>query len=149
VHATQFAQHAFRSAEVMASHPVIGPVYRASTELSLPHFGSTLLLTAPDSDAARVAVTFGDRSFHLGLAQLCLGMVAALGAAQIDSVLEFRDRFGIADPAAAEAAARGLERIASSRDRCSMTTEEVDGQPRFVISNWRRNPGGAPQRILL
>src|SRR6185437_15529836 len=41
VHATEFRLHAFRSAEVLAAEPVLGEVYRAATELSLPHFGAT------------------------------------------------------------------------------------------------------------
>jgi hypothetical protein len=148
-HAVEFAQHAFRSAEIMAAHEVIGPAYRSATELSLPHFGTTLLLAASESDASRIAVTFGDRDFHLGLAELSLGLIAALGAAQIDATLEFGARFGVSDPASATDAADKLRAVAARKDRCSMAADEIEGRARFVISNWRRNQGGAFQRILL
>jgi hypothetical protein len=148
-HALEYAQHAFRSAEIMAAHPVIGHVYRAATELSLPHFASTLLLAGSESDPTRTSVTFGDRDFHLGLAELCLGMAESLGAAQLRAVIEFAETFGVTDVSVAQAHAASLEAIASRKDRCSISMQDIDGQPRFVITNWRRNPGGATQRILL
>src|SRR5690606_7605448 len=42
-HATGYDLHPFRAAEVLAEHPVLGPVYRAASDLSMPHFGTTLL----------------------------------------------------------------------------------------------------------
>ena len=38
-HATQFRLHAFRAAEILAAHDILGPLYREATDLSLSHFG--------------------------------------------------------------------------------------------------------------
>ena len=73
-HATEIQLHAFRSAETMASHPVLGPVYRIVTDLSLPHFGATLLVAGSESDPSRIAATFADRDFHMGWAELSLSL---------------------------------------------------------------------------
>lgn len=148
-HATSIELHAFRSAETMAVHAVLGPVYRIATDLSLPHFGSTLLSAAPDSDATRVAVTFGDRDFHVGWAELSLGLLMQLGQAQLDALIEFADVLGIADTATVHTLSQRLERAGQRPGRCAVSIVEISGSPRYLISNWRRNPSGAPLKILL
>ena len=88
-HATEFRLHPFRAAEVLAAHDILGPVYRTTMDLSLSHFGSTLLVAGNESAPDRVLMTFGDRDFHLGLAELGLGWLLELGMAQVDALAEF------------------------------------------------------------
>jgi hypothetical protein len=147
-HATEFRLHAFRSAESLARHPTLGEIYRAASDLALPHFGATALLTAAESDATRVAATFGDRDFHLGLAELVLGWLLGLGAAHWELFGEQRAGF----PPAPEGVSAWLERAQRAlerRDRCRFERIERDGISRILISNWRREPRAVPRRMLL
>lgn len=148
-HATEFRLHAFRSAETMAAHPILGPVYRAATDLSLPHFGATLLVVGSESDPSRIAATFADRDFHMGWAELSLSLLLQLGVAQLESLAEHAATFGVQDVDAVRTMAAKLQSAANRRDRCSIAITEVDGHQRYLISNWRRNPGGAPTKVLL
>jgi hypothetical protein len=148
-HATEFRLHAFRAAEVLAVHELLGPLYRASTALSLPHFGATLLLAGSESTPERVLMTFGDRDFHLGLAELCLGWLLSLGVAQLEAVAEVPGVFASPDPAAAASWATQARATLAGASRCRMDGVEVDGAPRHLLQNWRRVPGGAPKRVLL
>ena len=78
-HATRFRLHPYRAAEVLAAHELLGPAYRASMDLSMPHFGATLAVAGGDSNAERIAVTFGDRDYHHGFAELVLGWLLDCG----------------------------------------------------------------------
>jgi hypothetical protein len=40
-------------------------------------------------------------------------------------------------------------RVIDRRDRCRLEEVEVDGEPRTIIVNWRREPRAAPKRVLL
>ncbi|MEO6397987.1 MAG: hypothetical protein ABIP13_05930 [Tepidiformaceae bacterium] len=148
-HATELQLHAFRAAEVLAAHAILGPIYRASTDLSLPHFGSTLLLAGSDSDPERVLITFGDRDFHLGLAQVVSGWLLLLGVAQLEAALEFATVFAIPESQAVAAFCADARSVAADPDRCRVEVIERDGEKRYLIHNWRRAAGGAPKRILL
>ena len=149
-HATEFRLHPFRSAEVLAGHEVLGRVYRGATDLALPHFGSTLLLAGSESDPNRVAVTFGDRDFHVGLAEIALGWLLELSAAQLTAVAEASEllpaqSFGPAVSAFAAGASQAVNR----HDRCRIEAIDVDGLPRVIVQNFRRTPSSAPGRVLL
>ncbi|MCK9519424.1 MAG: hypothetical protein M0R74_10455 [Dehalococcoidia bacterium] len=149
LHAAEFRLHSFRAAEVLAAHPDLGALYRAATDLSLPHFGSTLLLAAAESSPDRVLMTFGDRDFHLGLAELALGWLALLSAVQLESVLESGTVFALpdgADPGSFIADARTL---ITAPGRCGVEPVEHEGMSRYLVQNWRRQPGAAPKRIVL
>lgn len=147
--ADEFVLHPFRAAEVLAADPVLGPIYRTATDLSLSHFGARLLLTAADSSPGKVAVTFGDRDFHLGLAEIVLGWLLAMGSAMASTLEANADVFASADEQEStrlrEAAARALGR----NDRCGIETRETPEGMRYLVSGWRRVPGGAPRRIVL
>lgn len=147
-HATEFRLHAFRSAETLAAHATLGPIYRMATDLALPHFGATVLLAASESDPSKVAMTFGDRDFHLGLAELTLGWLELLGAAQLEDIAAAGESFAV-DAAAAGALAARLRTAAARSDRCAIELADVAGTQRSIVRNWRRAPGGAPKRILL
>jgi len=148
-HATRYRLHSFRSAETLAAHPVLGPVYRASTDLSLSHFGATLMLTGNDSSSDRIAITFGDRDFHLGLAEIEIGWLLALGVVQLDTLLECRGVFCVEAPALlAELRARVAAREADS-NRCRIEPLDAPGDKRYLVQNWRRSPGAAAKRLVL
>lgn len=148
-HATEYRLHAFRAAEVLAAHDILGVVYRAAMDVSLSHFGSTLLLTGNESDPQRIAMTFGDRDFHFGLAELNLGWLLLLSIAQLEAALEFEGVFSIPNRAAVEAFCKEARDVAGARDRCHIESVEQNGERRYLVQNWRRAPGGAGKRILL
>jgi hypothetical protein len=149
LHAGEFRLHSFRAAEVLAAHPDLGPLYRAATDLSLSHFGATLLLAGSESTPDRVLMTFGDRDFHLGLAELVLGWLLVLSAAQVDAVAEFEGVFAKPDGDECAAFAAECRALVASPERCRIESIEHAGMLRYLVQNWRRQPGGAPKRILL
>ena len=146
-HATEFRLHAFRSGEVLAAHAILGPLYRVVTDFSLPHFGVTLLVAGSDSVPDHVSMTFGDRDFHFGLAELHLGWLLELGVAQAEALSVHEGVFA-ATPGAT-AWAEGARAVVSNASRCHVEHIEVDGQRRYLIHNWRREPRSAPKRLLL
>jgi hypothetical protein len=149
VHATEYRLHAFRAAEILAAHDILGPVYRASMDLSLSHFGSTLLTVGNESDPERIAMTFGDRDFHIGLAELCLGWLLLLGVAQVEAAVEFEGVFALPDRPKLDAFCHDARQGASARQRCHVDTVEREGEKRYLVQNWRRAPGAATKRVLL
>lgn len=148
-HATEFVPHAFRAAEALASEPTLGAIYRAATALSLPHFESTLLLAAADSTAERILMTFGDRDFHLGLAEIVFGWLLELGVAQFDALKAADGTLAVSDVAAVDAWQHRARELCDRADRCRIETVGRDGVPRMLVTNWRRKPGAARKRILL
>lgn len=147
-HAMEYRLHAFRSAEVLVGHEVLGPVYRAATDLSLSHFGTTLLLAGSESTPERVMMTFGDRDFHLGLAEVVFGWLLQLGAAQILDLARFPAAVAPAEDGAAAWVQAALKMNARA-DRCHVECVERAGETRHLIDGWRRRPGDAAKRIML
>jgi hypothetical protein len=147
-HATEYRLHAFRAAEVLAAHEVLGPIYRTATDLSLTHFGSTLLIAGTESDPARIAVTFGDRDFHVALAEIHLGWLLELGASLLRDLTAFPA--AIAVPASSPASwLATASKTASRPDRCRIETVERDGMKRYLVHHWRREPRSAARKLLL
>src|SRR5689334_5929580 len=147
--ATEYRLHAFRAAEILAAHDILGPLYRAATDLSLSHFGATLLLAGSESTPERLMLSFGDRDFHAGLAELCLGWLLELGAALEEVLAEFRAVYLVEDTAALTSRAGESVRIARAEGRCRIDLVERGGEQRYLVTNWRRNTGAVPGRILL
>ena len=147
--AQQFRLHPFRSAETLAADQDLGLLYRAAMDLSMPHFGATVLLAAADSDSERVMVTFGDRDYHHGLAELMLGWLIALGVAHLRDLAQEGSPF----PNTASAAVAKWSLVAASAlsrpDRCTMELKDIDGEQRWLLAQWRRGPSAAPKRVLL
>jgi len=148
VHATEFRLHAFRAAEVLAAHEVLGRVYRLATDLSLPHFGATLLLAGNDSAPDHLVMTFGDRDYHHGWAQLVTGWLLELGSAQCEELREFEGTFAAVGDEATRWAASASE-AAKRADRCRIEVIEREGERRYLVHNWRREPRSAARKILL
>lgn len=147
-HATLYRLHPFRAAEILARHETLAAVYRASSDLSMPHFGATLLLAASDSTPDRVLVAFGDRDFHQGLAEIAFGWLLALGMVKAERLLADPAPYHVPEPGPLEAwLPRARGRI-DARERCRILALD-EPEYRYVVENWRRAPGGATRRILL
>ena len=147
--ATTFRLHPFRSAEMLAADPDLGLLYRAAMDLSMPHFGSTALLAAADSDEERVMVTFGDRDYHQGLAELLLGWLLKLGLAHVSAVSEDGSPFPGAEPKQGAGWISRAGVILQRADRCTMSLADLEGEQRWLIDHWRRGPAAVPKRVLL
>jgi hypothetical protein len=148
-HATQFRLHAFRAAEVLAAHETLGRIYRVSMDLSLSHFGSTLLIAGSGSAPDHVEMSFGDRDFHVALAQLCTGWLLELSGAHLEAADRFPDSFGSLGDERTALWRTSAEVLLSSPQRCRIESIEIGPEARYLISNWRREPRSAAKRILL
>ena len=147
-HATEYQLHAFRAAEILAAHDILGPLYRVTMDLSLSHFGASLLVAGNDSAPDHLSVTFGDRDFHMGLAELHLGWLLDLSVAMSETLAEFADVL----PSDGERVARVSTKArawTNRSSRCRLEQIELDGVRRYLVQNWRREPRSAPKRILL
>ncbi len=137
----------FRAGSVLAQDERLGSAYRFLTDLTMPHFGSTLLQVGPDSGQQKLALAIGESAFHLGLAELVSGWLLLLTGAQTDSALDgpFVEP---AHPLREEAARlrRQTEEALAGPRRCR-ADELPDG--RRLIHNFRRAVSGAPRRVLL
>jgi len=137
----------FRAGSVLAQDERLGSAYRFFTDLTMPHFGSTLLQAGPDSGQQRLALAIGESAFHLGLAELVSGWLLLLARAQTDVALD--GPFIEPDhPLRQEAALVRLqteEALANPR-RCR-AEELPDG--RRLLHNFRRAVSGAPKRLVI
>jgi hypothetical protein len=140
--------HAFRAAEILAAHDVLGPLYRVTMDLSMPHFGASMLVAASESAPDHVSATFGDRDFHLGLAELHLGWLIELGKAQLATLREF-DSIFVTPPAASGSGAEKATEWLASPSRCRVEAVEIGNERRYLVHNFRREPRSAPKRLLL
>jgi hypothetical protein len=137
----------YRAASVLAEDERLGCAYRLLTDLTMPHFGSTVLLTGPDSSGQKLALAFADSAFHLGWAELIAGWLLALADAQMETVLG-TDELGGNDELREDTSRlrREIEEALANPRRCRVE-ELPDG--RRLIHNFRRAVSTAPKRILL
>jgi hypothetical protein len=77
----------YRAGSMLATDQRLGAVYRAVSDLSMPHFGVTLLQVALESDPQRVSIAFADSGFHLGWAELIVGWLLVLVRAQLETAM--------------------------------------------------------------
>ncbi len=148
--ATNLGMGHYLANQGLAGQPMLGPIYRAVSEFSRPHFGVSLLLGAPESNPQKLAVRWADRSFHHGWAQLVLGWQIALQERQTG----FAIGSGLFAAEAAQREAyqqlrRQADTLLAQRDRCRASWMDADGRERLLIENFRRQPSGAPRRWLL
>ena len=138
----------YRAGSRLAADDRLGACYRVVTELSMTHFGSTILQVAPEADLQKIRIGFADSSFHLSWAQLIIGWLLVLTSAQLQTVAEAGDTFAVSPETRAQLAALSseVEKSLANPDRCRV--EEL-GDGRYLFHNIRRQPGGAPQRLLL
>ena len=148
--ASEWGMGQYMAGQQLAMAADLGAVYRAAAELGRPHFGASMLVTASGSNRQRVLVNWGDRSFHLGWAQLLSGWLMVLlgrqtrfaigrGLFAVDA--ERRESF--------QALTREAETLLARADRCRAEWVTRDRRQRLLISGFRRQPSGAPRRILL
>lgn len=122
---------------------------RLADDLGSPQFASTLLLAGNESTPERVLMTFGDRDFHLGLAELALGCLVQLTVVRARTVLTQAGVLAVETADVLEATIRDGEAILARDDRCRALPVERDGVQRHLIRDWRRQEGGQPRRLLL
>ena len=153
---TQSREHAaldvglgrYRSGSKLAGDDRLAALYRVLSDLSMTHFGSTLLQVAPESDLQKISIGFGDSSFHLGWGQLIGGWLLALVVAQLDTAVAAGGVFAVSPEAKEELTglSADVEKALAKPDRCRV--EDV-GDGRYLFQNFRRQPGTAPRRLLL
>jgi hypothetical protein len=138
----------YRAGSMLAADDRLGALYRTVTDLSMTHFGSTLLQAAPESDLQRIDIGFADAGFHLGWAQLIAGWLLQLTRAQVETAAAAGDVFAVSAQVKDELAnlSSEVEKALGKPDRCRV--EELEGG-RYLFHNFRRQPGGAPRRLLL
>jgi hypothetical protein len=152
VKAIEVGMGQFFAGSTVAADPRFSEVYRAASELARPHLGAGLLLTAPESSAVRLALTFGDQSFHFGWAQLMLGWLLALCEVALRLSRSAGGHvFPIADEtsAAIDAWTERVNETLARPGRAVMRLIEHGGESRWLIENFRRQSSGAPRRYLL
>lgn len=136
----------FRAGSALAEDPRLGAAYRLLTDLSMPHFGSTAFLVAPDSNLEKLSLAFADSTFHLGWAELVAGWLLALSAAQLETaassgVFQIDEAFA----AEGEGLSRDISQALADPRRCR--AEEKEG--RFLFHNFRRAPTGLARKVML
>lgn len=141
----------YRSGAALEADAMIGPVYRVAADLANTHFGASLAVVGPESNMQKLAVTFAERAFHLGWAELTFGWALTLAARQLTFATEAADILNITAERRAECEAYAAEvrAVLGRRDRCVVDEVDVDGRRGLLISNFRRAPGGTPRRLVL
>ena len=148
--ASEWGMGQYMAGQQLAMAEELGGVYRAASELARPHFGASMLLTASESNQQRVLVHWGDRSFHLGWAQLLAGwLMVLLGRQTRFGVGRGLFAVGAAERERFQTLAREAESLLARPDRCRAEWVTRERRQRLLISGFRRQPSGAPQRILL
>jgi hypothetical protein len=135
-----------KAPSVLIADERLGLLYRLLTELSMPHFGSSLLLAAPEASLQKAPLAFADGAFHLGWAELVTGWLLLLAGEQLKVVREC-GVFEVSEASAgkADAIQRDVQSALANRRRCYV--EDAGG--RFVFHNFRRAASGQPKRVAL
>ncbi len=135
----------------LAADALLRNVYRPASDLGRPNFGATLLEVGPESNNARLAYVFADTTFHVAWAEIEIGWLARLCERQLAVAVHMPDVFNVT-PEAHEAyvayAARVQEALANP-GRAWIQEVEADGFKRWLVHNFRRQPSGAPKKVLL
>ena len=148
--ATDVAMGQYMAGQQIAMSEQTGAAYRAVAELARSHFGPSALLSAAESHHKRLALSWAEPRFHHGWAQLLFGWQRLLQERQC----RFAVGCGLfAIEAEDRAEYQRLHRLAAQMqaepDRCAAQWITDDGRQRLLIDNFRRQPSGAPKRILL
>jgi hypothetical protein len=126
-------------------------VYRASSDLGRPNFGATLLETGAESNNVRLAYAFADSAFHVGWAEIEFGWLIRLCERQIAVAAHMPDVLNVTPETHASFAdyAARVQQALTAPSRARLEEVEADGFKRWLIHNFRRQPSGAPKKILL
>jgi hypothetical protein len=149
--AVEFGMGRYFAGETLAADARLRSVYRPASELGRPNFGATLLEVGPESNNTRLALMFADTMFHVGWAELVLGWLLALCERQLAVAVHANDIFPIHDDTHRAYAefARQVDQSFSRSDRCRIEEIDIDNYKRYLVHNFRRQPSGAPKKILL
>ncbi len=148
--ATAFGMGQYTASREIASVDSLAPIYRAAVELARPHFGASALLVAPESNTQRIQIHWGDESFHFGWAQLLLGWQMVLQERQLAfAVGSELFAAGTTEQDTWRTLSREAQRLLEAPNRCRVEWVEGGGDDQLLIENFRRQPSGAPRRILL
>jgi hypothetical protein len=136
----------YKAASALIDDERLGTAYQLLMALSMPHFGSALLLSAPEVSLAKLPASFADNAFHLGWAELMTSWLLLLAGEQMRT-LAASSALTISRQLRADidGSLKDIEALLGSRRRCYV--EESAG--RFVLHNFRRSPSGQPKRIVL
>ncbi len=135
----------------LAADDQLRAVYRSSSDLGRPNFGATLLEVGPESNNLRLAYAFADASFHVGWAEITLGWLLRLCERQLAVAVHMDDVLNI-EPATHAAYGDYALRVGETLGapaRAYIEEVESDGFKRWLVHNFRRQPSGAPKRVLL
>ena len=149
-HAIEIGMGQYMAGQTIAMAPETADAYRAVSELSRPHFGASALLTADGSHDKRFLVNWADEAFHLGWAQLLLGWQITIQDRQCRFAVG-SGLFGVEseDRQEYQRLHRQSQTILQDQRRCRAEWTIDQGRQRLMIDNYRRQPSGAPKRILL
>ncbi|MCY3568644.1 MAG: hypothetical protein OXH38_08445 [Chloroflexi bacterium] len=149
-HATEIGMGQYMAGQQIAMAPETADAYRAVSELSRSHFGASALLTADGSHDKRFLVNWADEAFHLGWAELLLGWLITIQDRQCRFAIG-SGLFGVEaeDRQEYQRLHRQSEQILQDQRRCRAEWVIDQGRQRLLIDGFRRQPSGAPKRILL
>lgn len=148
--ATDVAMGQYMAGQQIAMSEETGAAYRAAAELARSHFGPSALLSAAESHDKRIAVEWAAPRFHYGWAQLLFGWQRLLQ----DRQCRFAVGSGLFGAEAGDRSEyqrlhRQSTELQARPDRCTAEWIAEAGRQRLLIANFRRQPAGAPKRILL
>ncbi len=135
----------------LASDDRLRLVYRTASDLGRPNFGATLVFAGPESNNARLAYALDDRSFHMALAEIELGWLIGLCERQVAVAVHMSDVFNIAPETHAAYAdySTRTDALLANPNRARIEEMEQNNFKRWLIHNFRRQPSGAPKKLLL
>jgi len=141
----------FFAGTTIAADSELRVVYRAASDLGRPNFGATLVLTGPESNNARLAYAFDDRTFHCAWAEIELGWLLRLCERQLAVAAHMRDVFNVTDETHAAVAtyAHKVHETLDNPSRGRLEEFDDDNMKRWLVHNFRRQPSGAPKKWLL
>ena len=149
-HASEIGMGQYMAGQQIAMAPETADAYRAVSELSRPHFGASALLTADGSHDKRFLVNWADEAFHLGWAQLLFGWQIVIQDRQCRFAVG-SGLFGVEseDRKEYQRLHRQSGEILADARRCRAEWVLEGGRQRLLVQNYRRQPSGAPKRVLL
>ena len=149
-HSTEIGMGQYMAGQQIAMAPETADAYRAVSELSRSHFGASALLSADGSHDKRFLVNWSDEAFHLGWAQLLIGWQIVVQDRQCRFAVG-SGLFGVEseDRQEYQRLHRQTQSLLEDARRCRATWIIDSGRQRLLIDNYRRQPSGAPKRILL
>ena len=149
--AFEFGLGRYFAGGTLAADERLRAVYRPASDLGRPNFGATLLAVGPESNNVRLALSFADTAFHFGWAEIVLGWLLSLCERQLAVAVHAKGVFPIHEDthrAYGDFAGRVEESLTKS-DRCRIEEVEEGDYKRYLVSNFRRAPSGAPKKVLL